>query len=165
MIWTTLYLLILLYLLDTINIGTIALSILITYIGTLPDVDFKIFRKEKWDKEKKDFEFIEVDNPHRWFFTHSLILPGIVFYYYPTLFTLLVLLAIGHHLALDIVGNLIFGKKATGYYTICLIPSLEFNFWIFKVKTRSIRLSGKQTTFYLLTNWIITLIILVMVIL
>lgn len=157
--WTFLYIFIIAYFLEP---TAIALIFIVTFVGTLPDVDWGLFRKETKDKEK---EFVIVDTPHRWWLTHSLIFPGLAYVFYPNILTLLILLAIGHHLALDTVGNLIFGKKATGYYTICIIPSIEFNFWLFRIRTKSYRLSGKLTTIYLLGNWIITLIVLVVVIL
>ena len=143
-VWTTLYLFLWCLLLEPTSY---VLIIIVAFISTMPDIDLKIFPES-----------------HRNVWTHSLLFPILALIFYSNTLTLLILLAFGHHLALDTIGNLIFGKKATGYYTICLWPSFTFNFYFFKLKTRSIRLSGKLTTTYLLSSWVISIIIAVVVI-
>lgn len=153
MFWTFIYLSTIAYFLEPMALIFI---FIITFIGTMPDIDFKMFRK---NKEKEGF--ITVDNPHRWIPFHSLLLPILAYVYYPNILTLLILLAFGHHFFLDTIPQLLKLKKETGYYTICLIPSYEFNFIFFKITTKALRLGGRSSTVWLLGNFIISFIILI----
>jgi len=155
MFWTFLYLLIIAYFLEPIPI---VLLLIIAFIGTMPDIDSNIFRKYKKDKDKESL--IEVNNPHRWIPLHSLLLPILAYVYYPNILTILILLAFGHHFFLDCLFQLLKLKKETGYYTICLIPSYEFNFILYKVKTKAIRLGGRMSTIFLLGNFLLSLVFL-----
>lgn len=158
--WTFWYLFIIAYFLEPLALVFI---FIITFIGTMPDVDSNLFRKYKKEDEKDPL--IEMNNPHRWIITHSLLLPGLAFIFYPTILTLLILLAFGHHFFLDVIINTFNGKKRIGYYTICVIPSYSFNFLFFKLTTKAYRLNGRNSSIWLLGNFGLTLIILLMVVL
>ena len=137
--WTGIYMGVIMMFIEPL---ALILIFLIAWISLLPDIDLRLYRES-----------------HRFFPFHSIIIPLIAFYLYPNILTLMILLSIGHHLALDTVGNLIFGKEGKGYYTICLIPSYIFNFLFFKLTTKGLRISGKSTTVWLLLNWILSIII------
>lgn len=139
--WTFLYLLIITYFLEP---TAIVLIFIVAFIGTMPDIDLKLYK-----------------GSHRWIWFHSLFLPILAFIFYPTILTLLILLAFGHHFFLDVIINLLKGKKQTGFYTICVIPSYRFNFILFKIKTREYRMDGLSSTIWLLGNFVGSLIILI----
>jgi len=98
---------------------------------------------------------------HRFWLFHSIVLPSIAYTVYPNFLMLLILLAMGHHCLLDTILQLFKIKTESGYYTICLVPSITLNFILFKVKTRSIRLNGKQSTSWLLGNFVGSLLFLI----
>ena len=138
--WTFLYLLVVVYFLEPI---AIVLLFIVAFIGTMPDIDLKLYK-----------------HSHRWIWFHSLLFPILAYAFYPTILTLLIILAFGHHFFLDVILNLLKGKKQTGFYTICIIPSYTFNFILFKIKTHEYRLSGLASTVWLLGNFLISLIFL-----
>lgn len=138
--WTFIYLFAINFIIEPVSL---ALIFIIAFISLICDADLRLYR-----------------NSHRFIWLHSLFIPLIAFLYYPHVITLMILLAVGHHLALDTVSNLILGKEAKGYYTICLIPTYTFNFLLFKITTKGWRLGGKLSTIWLLSNWFLSLIIL-----
>ena len=138
--WTGIYMSIIIWFIEP---KALLILFLISFISLLPDIDLRLYQ-----------------NSHRYILIHSVLIPIVALYLYPSTLSLLILVSIGHHLALDTVGNLIFGKEAKGYYTICLVPTYTFNFFFFKLTTKGLRLGGKSSTFWLLANWILSLIIL-----
>ena len=139
--WTFIYIFIITFLIEPL---ALVLIFIVVFTGLFPDLDYG-------------------DN-HRFWLSHSVLFPLLAWIFYPHILTLLILLAIGHHCGLDTVSNVIFGKQATGYYTIVLIPSIELDFKLFKIKTKNYRINGRLSTYYLLTNWFISLIILIIVV-
>ncbi len=139
--WTFLYLLIIAYFLEP---TAIVLIFIVAFIGTMPDIDLKLY-----------------EGSHRWVWFHSLLLPILAYIFYPTILTLLIILAFGHHFFLDVILNLLKGKKQTGFYTICVVPTYTFNFILFKIKTREYRMNGRASTIWLLGNFVISLLFLI----
>ncbi len=134
--WGFIYLLIITILIEPL---ALVLIFIVTFIGIFPDLDMKLYK-----------------NSHRWVWFHSLLFPILAFIFYPNILTLLILLAIGFHLFLDVFWSAVQGKKRTGYYTICIIPSYTWNFIFFKIKTHSVRLNANKSTIWLLLNFMIS---------
>jgi len=137
LIWTSIYIFIITFLIEPLALVLLFIPII---MGISSDLDY--------------------GENHRFWLFHSIILPLIAYILYPNLLILLILLALGHHCLLDTILQLFNIKKASGYYTICLVPSYSLNFILFKVKTRSIRLNGYWSTLWLLGNFMGSLIFL-----
>lgn len=137
LIWTSIYILIITFLIEPLALVLLFIPII---MGISPDLDY--------------------GENHRFWLFHSIILPLIAYILYPNFLVLLILLAMGHHCLLDTILQLLNIKKASGYYTICLVPSYSLNFILFKIKTRSIRLNGYWSTLWLLGNFLGSIVIL-----
>ena len=90
---------------------------------------------------------------HRFFLSHSIIPWVVVYLFNPTLLTALVCFAVGIHLILDIHIN---KQKMVGFYTIKFFKVLDVKNRGFKM----IGLSGKQTTIWLIVNFLLSIMIL-----
>jgi len=87
---------------------------------------------------------------HRSIWTHSIVLPFIVFCFNPSMITVLVILSIGFHCLCDLRFT-----KQTGYYTIKILRMRSSKrSWYSRF-----RMNGKQTTTWLFSNFILSLII------
>lgn len=87
---------------------------------------------------------------HRSMWTHSIILPLLVFLFNPISAYTLVLLSIGLHLACDFKFT-----KRMGFYNIIILNIYLSN----KVKVPRYRLNGKQTSAWLIANFLLALTI------
>lgn len=120
-------------LIPKINVTDIIFPIFVTIF---PDVDLK-FKKILG---------------HRSIWTHSIILPLIVFIFTPEILQVLILIAIGLHLLCDIKFT-----KMQGYATLIIL-----NVYITpKIRFPRYRLTGKQSNLWLLGNFIMAMIILI----
>jgi len=104
------------------------------FITIFPDVD-QAFRKRLG---------------HRSMWTHSVILPLLVFIFNPTTTYVLILLSIGIHLICDLRFT-----KQMGFYNIIILKVYLSN----KVHFPKYRLNGQQTTAWLIVNFLVALII------
>lgn len=86
---------------------------------------------------------------HRSMWTHSIILPLLIFLFNSISAYALILLSIGIHLACDVD---IFRKKG-GFYTIVILNMYLSN----KVKVPKYRLKSVQSTVWLIVNFFISL--------
>jgi len=85
---------------------------------------------------------------HRSMWTHSIILPLLVFIFNPVSAYALILLSIGIHLICDFKFS-----KRMGFYTIIILNIYLSN----KVKVPKYRLNGEQTSAWLVINFMIAL--------
>jgi len=89
---------------------------------------------------------------HRSIWTHSIIIPFIIFLFNPSPITILFIVSVGLHLACDLRFT-----KQSGFYTIVILKVYLSN----KVHFPRYRLNGRHSTTWLAGNFIISMVILI----